>query len=198
MENFIYFRAKRQCPPVWAENIESIILPQHEINQKVKELGDQISSFYKDKEIICVGLLSGAVCFLTDLIKYIKVPYKLDFMCVSSYGNGTVSKGTPTLTKDMKIDPKGKHILLVEDLIDTGRTLAWIKKYLADKECASVHVCCLLDKKARRIEKHVMVDFVGFDCPDAFIVGYGLDLAGDYRGLPYIAVLKPEAYANLD
>lgn len=191
-------KAKAMCPPQWAENLQSIVLTEATIQKRASELGAEITKFYEGKEIICVGLLTGAVCFMTDLIKYIKVPYELDFMSLSSYGKGTESKGIPKMTKDMKIDPKGKHILLIEDLIDTGRTLAWVKKYLADKDCASVRVCCLLDKKARRIEKHVTVDFVGMDCPNAFIVGYGMDFAGHYRGLPFIGVLKPEAYANID
>ena len=99
------------------------------------------------------------------------------------------------MIKDMKIDPRGKHVLLIEDIIDTGRTLAWLKNYLGTKGCASVRVACLLDKKARRTEKQVHIDFGGFDCPNEFVVGYGMDFAGHYRGLPFIGVLRPEAYS---
>eukprot|EP00924_Labyrinthula_sp_SR-Ha-C_P012944 augustus_masked-scaffold_12-processed-gene-4.2-mRNA-1 protein AED:0.04 eAED:0.04 QI:0/-1/0/1/-1/1/1/0/243 len=181
-------------PKKWADNLLNIAFTEQEILNKVKQLATEISKEYAGKEIVVVGLLTGAVCFMADLIKYLKVPYTIDFISCSSYGKGTVSKGSPVLLKDMGIDPKNKHILLVEDIIDTGRTLAWLKKYLSGKECASVKVACLLDKKARRLEKHVYLDFSGFECPNEFVVGYGMDFAGEYRGMPFIGVLKPEAY----
>jgi len=154
----------------------------------------QISKDFEGKNLLCVGILTGAVCFMTDLLKHMLVPYQIDFMSISSYGKGTTSSGSVNVKQDLSHDPSGKHVLIIEDLIDTGNTLKWLKSYLMTKNCASVKLCTLLDKKARRTETDVAVDYVGFTCPDEFVVGYGMDFAENYRCLPFVGCLKPEAY----
>jgi len=190
--------AKATCPPEWGNNLLRVSITEAQIQAKVKELADRISRDYEGKEFVAVGLLTGAICFMTDLLKYMRTPYTIDFIACSSYGKGTVSKGSPVMKKDMSTDPAGKHILLIEDIIDTGGTLHWLKNYLAAKNCASIKIACLLDKKARRSEKarSVHIDYAGFDCPNDFVVGYGMDFAGHYRCLPFVGVLKPEAYKS--
>lgn len=195
-EQYELQRARSLCPPIWGDNIIKVWFNEEQIQSKVAEMGAKISRYYKEQEIVAVGLLNGAVCFMTDLLRHLKVPYAIDFISCSSYGKGTVSKGSPMMIKDMRLDPRGKHILLIEDIIDTGRTLAWLKNYLGTKGCASIRTACFLDKKERRMEKQVHIDFAGFVCPNEFVVGYGMDYAGHYRGLPFIGVLKPEAYES--
>lgn len=184
------------CPTAWRDHILRVLWSEEEIQLKVKELAASISRDYRGKEVICVGMLTGAVCFMVDLLKYLDVPYTMDFMAVSSYGDRTSSKGSVNLKKDMSTDPKGKHILVVEDIIDTGGTLKWLKSYLEGKDCASVRIACLLDKPARRKAEcaAVSVDYMGFKCPNEFVIGYGMDFANQYRCLPFIGVLKPEIY----
>jgi hypoxanthine phosphoribosyltransferase len=126
--------------------------------------------------------------FMADLMRTIGVEYEIDFMSVSSYGFGTQTSGSVKIKKDLSVDPFGKHVLIIEDLIDTGTTLSWIKEYLRSKNCASVAMCCLLDKKARRTTD-VFVDYVGWECPDEFVVGYGMDFAGTYRCMPFVGIL---------
>jgi hypoxanthine phosphoribosyltransferase len=168
---------------------------------KYRELASTISSHYLNRPpssspLLCVGLLTGAFIFVADLLRKLSVPYEIDFMVVSSYGKGTVSSGSGNLKlkKDMSIDPYNRDILIVEDLIDTGHTLKWIVEHLKNKKCKSLKVCCLLDKASRR-EVDLPVDYVGFEIPDEFVVGYGMDFAEQYRCMPLIGVLKPEAYA---
>eukprot|EP00657_Telonema_sp_P-1_P006013 TRINITY_DN23936_c0_g1_i2.p1 TRINITY_DN23936_c0_g1~~TRINITY_DN23936_c0_g1_i2.p1 ORF type:complete len:138 (+),score=21.39 TRINITY_DN23936_c0_g1_i2:245-658(+) len=134
---------------------------------------------------------------LADIARHLTVPNMVDFIAVSSYGSGTESSGSVKLKKDLAIDPSGKHIVIVEDLIDTGGTLAWIKTFLSTKNPASVKLCVLLAKTERRSEA-VALDYLGFDCPDGFVVGYGMDFAEHYRTLPFVALMKPEAYAHLN
>ena len=147
--------------------------------------------------LLCVGLLKGAVCFMVDLLRHLTVPYEMDFMVLSSYGNKTSSSGTVKLKKDLGVNPEGRHLLIVEDLIDTGGTLKWLKEYLSEKRAASVRIACLLNKSAgRRADlRDLKVDFVGDECPDEFVVGYGMDFAGEYRCMPFVGVLKKSAYA---
>ncbi len=182
------------CPAAWAPNIGKVLYSTSEIEQRVKQLALQISKDYEGKELVVVGILTGAICFMTDLLKHLLIPYKLDFMMLSSYGSGSKSSGVVMLKKDLARDPSGQHILIVEDLIDTGNTLKWLKNYLMTKRCASVRLCTLLDKKARREHGDVTVDYVGWVCPDEFVVGYGMDYAEDYRCLPFVGALRPEVY----
>ncbi|GBG26768.1 Hypoxanthine-guanine phosphoribosyltransferase [Hondaea fermentalgiana] len=178
----------------WSCNIERVIFTEAQLKKKVKEMAIQISKDFEGKQLLAVGILTGAVCFMTDLLKNMLIPYQIDFMSLSSYGKGTTSSGSVNVKQDLSFDPAGKHVLIIEDLIDTGNTLKWLKSYLMTKNCASVKLCTLLDKKARRTETDVAVDYVGFTCPDEFVVGYGMDFAENYRCLPFVGCLKPEAY----
>jgi hypoxanthine phosphoribosyltransferase len=175
--------------PGWASTIKQILFPESVIQSKVKELAELISKDYAGKNVLCVGLLTGAFIFLSDLLRHLTIPYQVDFMVVSSYGHGTTSSGSVKLKKDLSIDPKGRDILIIEDLIDTGNTLKWIREHLKTKHPNSVKMVCLLDKKARRTVE-VEVEYVGLECPDEFVVGYGMDYADDYRCLPFVGVLK--------
>jgi hypoxanthine phosphoribosyltransferase len=189
------------CPDAWRGHIGEVLFPEEVLQARVRSLAAEISDDYnklgENTEIIVVGLLTGAICFIVDLVKHLRVPYTVDFMAVSSY-RGSQSKGTVEMKKDMSFDPSGKHILIVEDIVDTGNTLMWLRTYLKSKDCASIRVVCLLDKKeGRKMENaQVIVDYVGFVCPNKFVVGYGLDYNQRYRGLPFIGVLKPEVYTS--
>eukprot|EP00455_Lapot_gusevi_P034018 TRINITY_DN373_c0_g1_i1.p1 TRINITY_DN373_c0_g1~~TRINITY_DN373_c0_g1_i1.p1 ORF type:complete len:246 (+),score=91.04 TRINITY_DN373_c0_g1_i1:68-805(+) len=180
-------------PAEWSRNIKTVLFSEDMIQRKVRELAAQISRDYAGKTIIAVGLLSGAFVFVADLLRNMNIAYEVDFMAVSSYGAGTTTSGSVKLKKDVSIDPRNRHVLIIEDLIDTGRTLQWIKDYFHSKNCASVALCCLLDKRARR-EVDVHVDYIGYECPDEFVVGYGMDFANQYRCCPFVGVLRPEAY----
>lgn len=181
----------RICPE-WKENIKCILFSEEMIARKVKEMAARISHDYIGKSILVVGLLKGAFIFAADLLRWLTVPYHIDFMVISSY-EGTES-GNLKLKQDISVDPANKHILVVEDLIDTGKTLEFLKRHLLTKNPASVKMCCLLDKKSRR-ESDVQIDYVGWECPDEFVVGYGMDFNGGYRCMPFVGVLKSEAYA---
>lgn len=188
---------RAECPKVWESHLKEVLFPSNQIQDRVRQLAVQISKDYHGKEVVVVGLLTGAICFIVDLVRHLDVPYTMDFMALSSY-RGTKSKGTVELKKDLSFDPAGKHILVVEDIVDTGGTLMWLRTYLKTKQCASVKVVCLLDKtEGRSVDNHnVIVDYVGFVCPNKFVIGYGLDYQQKYRGLPFIGVLKPEVYEN--
>lgn len=174
--------------------IQEILISEEEITNKVKELGRQISNDYgDDQQLIVVGILKGAIIFLSDLVREIKLPIALDFMAVSSYGSSTESSGAVRILKDLERDVENKHVLIVEDIVDTGLTLKYLLDNLWSRKPASVKTCTLLDKPSRRLVD-VTVDYNGFSIPDKFVVGYGLDFAENYRNLPYIAILKPEAY----
>ena len=162
-------------PACYAANIDRILFSEEQLQTRVRELAAEISASYTDKteSILVVGLLKGAFLAVADVARALTVPNKIDFLVASSYGGtATTSSGTVRLKKDLDIDPAGKHILIVEDLIDTGNTLAWVKSYLLTKNCKSVKICCILDKKERR-EVDLPIDYVGFVCPDEFVVGYG-------------------------
>ncbi|AZR74605.1 hypoxanthine phosphoribosyltransferase [Anoxybacter fermentans] len=178
-------------------DIEEIILTEEQIQKRIEELGAEINAAYADKpeELIMVGVLRGGFIFMADLARQIKRQVTFDFIDVSSYGTGTESSGSVRIIKDLEEDIKGKHVLIVEDIIDTGLTLKKVIEMLKTREPASIKVCTLLDKPARRTEKHITSDFNGFEIPDKFVVGYGLDYAEKYRNLPFIGVLKPEVYA---
>jgi hypoxanthine phosphoribosyltransferase len=183
------------CAPSYANKILKVLFSREQLENRISELAKTISNDLKGESVLVVGLLKGAFIAVADVARHLTVPNKIDFMVASSYGHGTETTGVIKLKKDLDVDPSGKHILIVEDLIDTGTTLEWIKKYLLTKEPKSVRICCILDKKARRTSS-VKVDYVGFECPDEFVVGYGMDFAGDFRTLPFVGVLKPSAYKS--
>lgn len=182
------------------EKIGEILFTHDQIQARIVEMGKEITEFYRkpensDSDLVVIGLLKGSILFLADIIRHIAVPFKMDLMAVSSY-SGTSSTGTIKVKKDLDFDAQGKHILIVEDLIDTGNTLAWLTNMLKSRNPKSVRIASLLDKKERRTQE-VEVHFVGFECPDKFVVGYGMDFDEEYRGMPFVGVLKPEAYAHL-
>lgn len=160
-----------------------------EIRNRVKELGKQIENDYKGEEILVVGILKGANMFTCDLIREIDLDVRIDFMSVSSYGSGTESSGTVKILKDLDTDIHGKNVLIVEDIIDSGRTLSNLVKELKIREPKSLKLCTLLDKPSRRVTE-VDVDYIGFEIEDKFIVGYGIDYAEKYRNLPYIGMVE--------
>ncbi|HHW68154.1 MAG: hypoxanthine phosphoribosyltransferase [Epulopiscium sp.] len=175
------------------DDVKEILFTEEEIAVKVKELGQQISEDYRGEDLTVVGILKGSNIFMGDLIRKIDIPLSIDFMVVSSYGQSTESSGVVKVLKDLEYSIEGKNILIVEDIIDTGLTLDYLKENLLRRKPKSLKICTLLDKPARR-KVDLKVDYVGFEIPDAFIVGYGIDYAEKYRNLPYIAVLKEEVY----
>lgn len=177
------------------DDIKQVLVSQEEIKKRVEELGQEISTDYQDKELIIIGLLKGAVYFMTDLTRHITTQARIDFMIASSYGSGTISSGTINIKRDIETNIKGKHVLVLDDIIDTGLTLSKITALLRERGAASVKSAVLLDKQERRVGD-MKADYVGFDIPDEFVVGYGLDFAGFYRTLPYIGILKPSVYAK--
>jgi len=174
-------------------DIERIFFTADTIQNRVKELGKQITQDYDSKFPLIVGVLKGSFVFMADLIRSIDTNCDIEFMAVSSYGNGTTTTGAVKINKDLGHDIEGRHVIIVEDILDSGITLSYLKRYLSVRNPASVSICALLDKPTRR-KADIHPDYVGFECPDAFIVGYGLDYAEKYRNLPYIGVLKPEIY----
>ena len=165
---------------------------EEQIREKVIELGKQIENDYKGEEILVVGILKGANVFTCDLIRQIDLDVKIDFMSVSSYGSGTESSGTVRILKDLDTDIKGRNVLIVEDIIDSGRTLSNLVKELQIREPKSLKLCTLLDKPSRRVVD-VDVEYVGFEIEDKFIVGYGIDYAEKYRNLPYVGIVEDVA-----
>ena len=176
-------------------DIEEILISEADIQSKIKEMAAEISESYVGKELLLICVLKGAAIFMADLCKSITIPMKMDFMAVSSYGSTTESSGVVRILKDLDFTVTGKHILIVEDIVDTGLTLQYLKEILTTRNPESVKVCSLLEKPSRRIVD-VDIDFLGFQVPDKFVVGYGLDYNEKYRNLPYICVLKTEAYAG--
>ena len=173
--------------------VEEILIPEEEIKKRVQELGEEITRDYEGKEILAICVLKGASVFMADLVRHIKVPLKFDFIAVSSYGDSTFSLGAVKILKDIDQDIAGKDVLLVEDIIDTGYTLNYLKRIFQARNPNSLKVCTLLSKPSRR-KIDVEVDYCGFEIPDKFVVGYGLDFRGYYRNYPYIFTLKEEIY----
>ena len=171
-----------------------VLLSEEEIKNKVQELGRVITEEYRGKNLLLVTVLKGAVVFLADLMRAIDTPAEIDFMVVSSYGSGVKSCGVVKIVKDLDVPLKDRHILIVEDILDSGLTLSYIKGILQDRGPASIRIVTLLDKPARR-KADIKADYVGFEVPDDFVIGYGLDYDEKYRNLPYIGVLKPEVYS---
>ncbi len=172
---------------------ESIIISEEEIKKRVRELGEQISADYAGREILVVSVLKGSVLFMADLIRNITVPTRIDFVLLSSYGSGTESSGNVVIEKDLQESVKDRDVLVVEDIVDTGHTLAFLKQYLLDKGCKSIRVCVLTNKPARRVTE-VDIDYKGFEIPDKYVAGYGMDYNNQYRNIPYIFAVKPEVY----
>lgn len=177
------------------EHLDKILFSEEQLQKKVQELGARISSDYRDKNLVVVGILKGAVVFLADLMREIKVPLELDFMAVSSYGMSTHASGVVRILKDLEKDIVGKDVLIIEDIVDTGLTLSYLTDNLWARNPASLKICTLLDKPSRR-KVALNPDYMGYNIPNEFVVGYGLDFGGRYRNLPYIGVLKPEYYQN--
>jgi hypoxanthine phosphoribosyltransferase len=175
------------------KDIAEILIGTEELQAKVAELGRQISDDYRGRDPLLICLLRGAVVFLSDLIRAIDIPLEMDFMAISSYGASTESSGVVRLVMDLKSNITGRDVLIVEDIVDTGRTLTYILDNLQTRRPASIKVCALLSKPSRR-EVQVKLDYLGFEIPDRFVVGYGLDYGEVYRNLPFIGVLKPELY----
>ena len=174
-------------------DIEKILLSRSEIDKKIVMIGEQISNDYKGKEPVFVGILKGCFVFMADLMRNIKVDCSVDFMAVSSY-KGTSSTGAVSINKDLSHDINGKDIILVEDILDSGITLNYIRDYLNVRKPNSIKIVTLLDKPSRR-KADIKADYYCFEVPDAFVVGYGLDYNEKYRNLPYIGILKPEIYS---
>ncbi|RKD27652.1 hypoxanthine phosphoribosyltransferase [Caminicella sporogenes DSM 14501] len=176
-------------------DVKEILFNEEEIKEKVAELGKQISKDYENKDLVVVGVLKGANVFLSDLIRKISIPITIDFMAVSSYGFSTESSGVVKILKDLDFSIEGKNVLIVEDIVDTGLTLKYLYENLKSRKPKSIKICSLLDKHERR-KVDIEVDYIGFEIPDAFIVGYGIDYAEKYRNLPFIASLKEEVYSK--
>ncbi len=176
-------------------DIKEIYFSAQDIDSVVSRLGKQISEDYKDKNLLLVSILKSSVIFLSDLMRAITIPCKIDFMSVSSYGSGTKTSGVVKIQKDLDINLEGYDILIVEDILDSGKTLSNVKDLILTKHPASVKICVLFDKIRQR-EADVSADYTGVEVPDEFIVGYGLDYDEKYRNLPYVGVLKPEVYAE--
>lgn len=176
------------------KDIEEVLLSEEEIQLKVNELGDILTKEYHDKFPLAIGVLKGALPFMSDLMKKIEAYIELDFMDVSSYGNATVSSGEVKIVKDLNTSVEGRDILIIEDIIDSGKTLSYLVELLKYRKANSVKIVTLLDKPTGR-KVDLKADYVGFEVPDAFVVGYGLDYAEKYRNLPYIGVLKKEIYS---
>ena len=167
-----------------------VVINKQQIYEKVDELAAQISADYSGKDLILIGVLNGAFIFLADLARAITIPHRIDFIRVASYGNSNSSSGTIKLTKDVELDFKNKHVLLVEDIIDTGATLAWLTNTFNDRDASSVRICNLINKKERR-RSEILIDYIGFSLERGFLVGYGLDYAEQHRHLPEIYTLQP-------
>ena len=178
------------------EDIKEVYYSEEQLHQIVEKLGRQISNDYKGKNLMLVSILKGSVVFMADLMREITVPCSIDFMCVSSYGSGTENKtGVVKIVKDLDINVENYDILLVEDILDSGRTLDYVRNLLIDRHPSSIKICTLLDKPERRAVD-LYADYSGAEVPDEFVVGYGLDYAEKYRNLPFIGVLKEEIYMN--
>ena len=185
-------KASRSVPPRWRKDIERILITDEQLARRIRRMSREIERDFKGREMVIVSLLTGTVMFLGDLIRHISLPLRLDFMGVSSYGAGTES-GELVFTKELRLDVRGRDVLLVDDILDTGKTMRRVLEKLCLLGPRRIKTCVLLNKAARRIET-VKADYVGFEIPDFFVVGYGLDFAERYRNLPFVGVLHPYMY----
>lgn len=177
------------------QDIEKILFTEEELLARVKEMGAQITKDYQGKNLVVASVLRGSYIFMADLTRAIDLPMCVDFMVVSSYGSGTVSSGQVEIRKDLSESIEGKHLLIVEDILDSGNTLYYLMDVLKVRKPASIKICTLMDKPDRRI-KPITAEYTGFSIPDAFVVGYGLDYDEKYRNLPYVGILKPSVYGG--
>jgi hypoxanthine phosphoribosyltransferase len=177
------------------KDVAEVLIDEATLQAKVAELGARISADYADRQVTLVSVLKGALPFMADLMRAITTPVRIDLMEVSSYGGSTETTGRVRILKDLSSSIEGEHVLIVEDIIDTGLTLNYLTQYLSGKEPASLSICTLLDKPARRLVD-IDLTYCGFEIPDRFVIGYGLDYDEIYRNLPYIGVLKPEVYGG--
>ena len=176
-------------------DVQEVLISSEDIEEKVREIGALISEDYRGERPLLVGVLRGAVVVMSDLMRSVDLPCELDFMDISSYGSGTSSSGVVRILKDLEEDITGRHVLIVEDIIDTGLTLSYLRRSLLARKPASLEICALLSKPSRR-RVELDVKYLGFEVPDEFVVGYGLDYAGAYRNLPDICILKPEVFSG--
>lgn len=179
-------------PPSWRREVDRVLITEEQIAWRIRKMSRQIEQDFRRREMVVVSLLNGTVMFLADLIRHLSLPLRLDFIGVSSYGSGTTS-GELIFTKELRLDVRGRDVLLVDDILDTGRTMKRVIAKLRQLRPRRLRTCVLLDKPSRRVER-VRADYVGFTIPDLFVIGYGLDYAERYRNLPFVGVLKPEMY----
>ncbi len=176
-----------------ADNVDRILITEEKIIQRTREIARQVSADYEGKDLWLICVLKGGVTFLVDLMRQITIPHAVDFMATASYGASTESSGEVRILKDLDDPIEGRHILIVEDIIDSGRTIDYVTRILRERKPASLRICTLLNKADRR-EVNVPIDYIGFDIPNEFVVGYGMDFDQLYRNLPFIGVLKSETY----
>ena len=177
------------------KDVLKILLTEEEIKNKVRKLGEEISKDYEGKKLLLIGVLKGSVVFMSDLMRNISVDNRIDFMAVSSYGSGTKTTGVVRILKDLDKPIEGLDVLIVEDILDSGKTLSYLRELLYERKPNSIRIAALFDKPERR-EADIRADYVGFEIPNEFVVGYGLDYDERYRNLPYVGVLKPEVYSK--
>jgi hypoxanthine phosphoribosyltransferase len=185
-------QTKLSVPPRWRGEVERVLIGEERLARRVKSLAREIERDCRGRELVVVSLLNGTVLFLADLIRHLNLPLRLDFIGVSSYGVGTES-GDLVFTKELRLDVRGRNVLLLDDILDTGNTLSRVKSKLRALKPRRLRTCVLLDKPARRTQP-VQADYVGFEVPNLFVVGYGLDFAERYRNLPFVGVLHPHIY----
>lgn len=166
-----------------------VVISEQQIRERIKELSKAISEHYRGKDLVLIGVLKGAVVFMVDLARTLELPVELDFLAISSYGPSTDSSGVVRILKDLDSSVEGRHVLIVEDIVDTGLTLKYITEIISARNPASLRICALLNKQKNR-KADVKLDYVGFEIPNQFVIGYGLDLAENYRNLPFVGVLK--------
>ena len=179
----------------YGPDIDHVLLSEEQIQGKIHELAARVAADYAGKEVLLVGVLKGAVLFMSDFARALQLPTQMEFMAVSSYGSATSSSGIVRILKDLDRDISGRHVLVLEDIIDSGLTLSWLLKNLGGRQPASLEVCTLL-RKPDAVKVEVPVKYIGFDIPNEFVIGYGLDYAERYRDLPFVGRLKPEVYAG--
>ena len=187
-------QTKLSVPPRWRGEVERVLIGEERLARRVKSLAREIERDFRGRELVVVSLLNGTVLFLADLIRHLNLPLRLDFIGVSSYGVGTES-GDLVFTKELRLDVRGRNVLLLDDILDTGNTLSRVKSKLRAINPRRLRTCVLLDKPARRTQP-VKADYVGFEVPNLFVVGYGLDFAERYRNLPFVGVLHPHIYKD--